>query len=218
VKCTKPACLLLTCLLPVGCGLLSPPKAEPTLAVLTKMPDDVPHERAHNVTMLVVPPETSPAYDTARMAYTVRAYEIGYFRDNEWAETPAQMLDELLVRTVRELGYFKAVLTSPADTNASYRLQTTIVELLQDHTVKPPILRLALRVQLFGASGQPIAERDIRRHSPLLEPTPYAGVIAANDAAALALRDVAQFVLDAIPRPGPRRGSIFRSVMSWNTK
>ena len=74
-------------------------------------------------------------------------YEIGYFRDNEWAETPAQMLDELLVRTVRELGYFKAVLTSPADTNASYRLQTTIVELLQDHTVKPPILRLALRVQ-----------------------------------------------------------------------
>jgi cholesterol transport system auxiliary component len=168
--------------------------------------------------MLVVPPETSPAYDTTRMAYTVRPYEIGYFRDNEWAETPAQMLDELLVRTIRELGYFKAVLTTPADASASYRLQTTIVEILQDHTVKPPILRVALRVQLFGASGQPIAERDIRRDSPLLEPTPYAGVIAANDATALALHEVAQLILDAILRPGTRRGSIFQSVTSWNTK
>jgi ABC-type uncharacterized transport system auxiliary subunit len=120
VKCTKPACLLLTCLLPVGCGLLSPPKAEPTLAVLAEMPDDLLHERAHNFTMLVVPPEASPAYDTTRMAYTVRAYEIGYFRDNEWAETPAQMLNELLVRTVRELGYFKAVLTRrPTPTQAT---------------------------------------------------------------------------------------------------
>jgi hypothetical protein len=73
VKFTKPACLLLSCLLPVGCGLLSPPKAEPTLAVLAKLPNDLPHERAHNVTMLVVPPETSPAYDTTRMAYTVHS-------------------------------------------------------------------------------------------------------------------------------------------------
>jgi cholesterol transport system auxiliary component len=176
---------------------------------LTKVPDDLPHERAHSATLLILPPEASPAYDTNRMAYTVRPYEIGYFRDNEWAETPAQMFDDLLVRTLRRLGYFKAVLSAPATERSSFRLQTTIVELLQDHTNKPPVLRLALRVQLFGAQGQPIAEREIRRDQPLLEPNPYAGVTAANDATALALRDIAQFVLEAVRGPVTRIGSIF---------
>jgi cholesterol transport system auxiliary component len=80
------------------------------------------------------------------------------------------------------------------------------------------VLRLVLRVQLFDASGQPITDRDIRRDQALLEPTPYAGVTAANDATALALRDVAQFVLEAVRVPGTRRGSIFRSVGSRSTK
>jgi cholesterol transport system auxiliary component len=209
VKRGKAACLLLSCLLLAGCGLLSAPKPEPVQAVLSKLPDGVPHAPAHNVTLLVAPPEASPAYDTTRMAYTVRPYEIGYFRDNEWAETPAQSFGELLVRAMRETGYFKAVLTSQAATGASFRLQATIVELLQDHTVKPPVLRLALHVQLFGAAGQPIADREIRRDQPMLEPTPYAGVTAANEATALALRDVAQLVLDAVRGSVARRGSIF---------
>jgi cholesterol transport system auxiliary component len=159
--------------------------------------------------LLILPPETNPAYDTNRMAYTVRRYELGYFRDNEWAEAPAQMLAELLARALREIGYFKTVLTAPGAEGASFRLQTIILELLQDHTVHPPVLRLALRVQLFRRTGQPIAEREIRRDQPLLDPIPYAGVTAANEAMALALRDVAQFVLDAVRRPVARVGSIF---------
>ena len=169
--------------------------------MLTKAPNDLSQEHARNVTLLVLQPDASAAYDTTRMAYTVQPYEIGYFRDNEWAEPPAQMLDELLVRTMREVGYFKAVLTSPDADGASFRLQTTVIELLQDHTVKPPTLRLALRVQLFGSANQPISEREIRQDQPLSEATPYAGVTAANEAVALALRDVAQFVLDAVRRP-----------------
>lgn len=203
------AWLLLTCLLLTGCGVLTGPKPEPTRAVLTGVPERLPRERTHNITLLVLPFEASPAYDTTRMAYTVRPYEIGYFRDNEWAETPAQMFDELLVRTLRDIGYFKAVLTSPAAEGVSFRLQSTVLELLQDHTTNPPVLRLALRLQLFDAAGQAIAGRDIRRDQPMREPTPYAGVVAANNASVLALRDVAQFVLEAVRRPGTRLGSIF---------
>jgi cholesterol transport system auxiliary component len=212
------ACLLLTCLLSTGCEVLTRPKPEPTRALLTEVPEKLPRERTHDATLIVLPLETSPAYDTTRMAYTVRPYEISYFRDNEWVETPAQMFDELLVSTLRDTGYFKVVLTSPAAEGASFRLQATVLELLQDHTANPPVLRLALRIQLFGAAGEAIGGRDIRRDQPLLEPTPYAGVVAANNATALALRDAAQFVLDAVRKPGTRSGSIFRSVASRNTK
>ena len=215
---SKAACALIACLLASGCALLSPPQPEPVRAVLSKVPDDLPQQTPRNATLLIEPPDASPAYDTTRMAYTIRPYEIGYFRDHEWAETPAQMFGELLLRTMRALGTFKAVSTSlPAD-GASFRLQTTIVELLQDHTVKPPVLHFALRVQLSGAAGQLIAAREIRRDQPLAEATPYDGVVAANEATAQALRDTAQFVRDAVRGSAARRGSIFSSVPSRNMK
>jgi len=65
------------------------------------MPDDVPHEPGRAATLLVLLPEISPAYDTARMAYSVKLYQLAYFRDNEWAETPAQMIQPLLVQRSR---------------------------------------------------------------------------------------------------------------------
>ena len=72
---------------------------------------------------------------TSHCYYMIGPYEIGYFRDSEWAKTPAQMLDELLVRTSRELGYCPDLAGRRL---RNFQLQATIVELLQDHTVMPP--------------------------------------------------------------------------------
>jgi cholesterol transport system auxiliary component len=191
--CVMPAVLLLA-----GCSLLLPPKSEPAKAVLSKIPDDVPHERRHAATLLVLLPEASPAYDTTRMAYSVRLYQVAYFRDNEWAETPAQMLQSLLVRTMQRTGFFRAILTPPETGGRSYELRTKILDLVQDYTASPPVLRVALRVRLLGASGQLIAGREIDLRQAMREATPYAGVIAANDALAKMLRGVARFVLDSV--------------------
>jgi len=208
VKCLSVVVLSVVLLL-TGCALVSPPKSEPVRALLNKVPDNLPSERQHNITLLVLPPETSEAYDTTRMAYSIRRYEIGYFRDNEWAEPPAQMLEDLLLSTLRETGYFKAVLASQGAERPTYQLRTTILELLQDHTVSPPVLRLALRIQLLGWGDNLIAERDIRRVQALERPTPYSGVVAANNATALALREVAQFVVGTARKPGAHSRSIF---------
>lgn len=188
--------LAAVCLIPAGCALLSPPKSEPARALLSRIPDTVPHERKRAVTLLVPPPETSAAYDTTRMAYIVRPYQLAYFRDNEWAETPAQMVQPLLVQTLEKTGYFQAVLTTPANDRPSLRLQTSIVELVQDHTVSPPVVRIVLRLEMLGASGQPIADREITVQKPMPEDTPYAGVIAMNDAIASALQETARFATE----------------------
>ena len=191
------ACITLAVLLLAGCSLLLPPRPEPAKAVLSEVPDDVPHGRRHAANLLVLLPEASPAYDTTRMAYSVKRYEVAYFRDHEWAGTPPRMVQPLLVWTLQRTGFFRAILSPPETADIGYSLRTSILDLVQDYTVTPPVLRLSLRFQLLGASGRPIAGREIKVQEAMREATPYAGVIAANDALAKVLRVAARFVLAA---------------------
>jgi cholesterol transport system auxiliary component len=182
----------------VGCSSLFPPKTEPMTAILDKLPDRVPTTAARPVTLLVRLPETSAAYDTTRMAYSVKSYQLAYFRDNQWAGTPTQMIQPLLVRTLQQTGFFRAILSPPESEPASYSLRTEILELIQDYSTSPPVLRLGLRLQLFDASGRPIAGRDIVEQETMRDARAYAGVVAANDAVANALREATLFVTSAV--------------------
>jgi cholesterol transport system auxiliary component len=182
-----------------ACSVLSAPMSEPATAVLIKLPVPIQMTRAsgHHPTLLVLQPEVSPAYDTTRMAYSVKPYEIGYFRDNQWAGTPGQMIHPLLVQALQQTEFFGGVLNSPQDARSDYTLHTEVTELVQDFTVSPPVLRLFLHLQLFDASGQAIAGRDISEHEVMHGMTSDAGVDAANDAVADALRESAKFAISS---------------------
>lgn len=181
-----------------SCSLLLPPKPEPVRALLSEVPNDLPHQRRHAVSLLILLPDTSPAYDTTRMAYSAKLYQLAYFRDNEWAETPAQMMQPLLVQTLQRTGFFRAILTPPETGPIDYTLRTILLELVQDYTITPPVLRLGFRLQLLGPSGRLIAGREISVQETMREATPYAGVLAANDAVAKALRETALFVMGSL--------------------
>lgn len=198
-------CITLAAPLLAGCSLLLPPRHEPVRALLTELPGHIPHEPRHAVTLLVLLPETNPAYDTTRMAYSVRLYQLAYFRDNEWAETPAQMIQPLLVQTLQRTGLFRAILTSPESDAISYVLRTKVLELVQDYTVKPPILRVALRLHLLDASGRAIAGHELAAQEEMRAAAPYAGVIAANDAVAKLLGQVRAELGALSDRSGARR-------------
>jgi len=189
--------IALAMLLLAGCNVLSPVKDETTLAVINKLPTDIPQQQSHDATLLLLPPDTSVMYDTTQMAYTSKPYQIEYFIHHEWGATPAQMLLPLLGSTLEGTGYFSAILTPPYTGSYTYALRTQILELVQDFTTEPATLRLALRVDLIdGKSNQPIASRKISLSEPLQGKTPYAGVVAANDATAKALQQIAGFVLE----------------------
>ena len=82
----------------------------------------------------------------------------------------------------------------------TYALRTEIVELLQDFTQEPPVLRLVLRVRLSdGPSDRTLATREIALREPMRAKAPQAGVMAANEAMAQALRELATFVLRETP-------------------
>jgi phosphopantetheinyl transferase (holo-ACP synthase) len=71
------------------------------------------------------------------------------------------------------------------------------MELTQDYTRSPPLMRLALHLRLFDESGQAVAEREITERETMQAATSYAGVNAANEALAKALRGAAEFVMSA---------------------
>jgi len=192
------ACIALVTFSLPGCSLLLPPRPEPIKAILSEVPNEVPRERRHTASLLVLLPDIRPAYDTTRMAYSMKLYQLAYFRDNEWAETPAQMILPLLVQTLQRTGFFGAILTPPESGRTDYTLRTNILDLVQDYTVSPPVLRFAFRLQLLGASGRLIAGREIAVQETMREATPYAGVLAANDVLAKALRMAAGFVLNSV--------------------
>jgi cholesterol transport system auxiliary component len=180
-----------------GCALLSPVKIETKKNVLNKVPIDVPSEKTRPATLLVLAPETNAIYDTTQMAYTTEAYQIGYFSQNEWAETPSQMIQPLIVQTIRNTGFFSEVVSPPHFGRHTFALRTEIQELKQDFTSDPATLQLAMRFDLSReATNEVTATKELSVQEPMREKTPYAGVVAANDAMAKLLRELAKFIVD----------------------
>lgn len=192
----RAATLLLPGLLLQACALLPAPEAPPTLSVLDQMPAEVPRRPQGTRTILVLAPEARPLFDTPQMAYTSQPHQVAYFARNQWAERPARMLQPLLVRTLEATGSF-AVVTPPYTGAPVLTLRTELTELTQDFTQEPPVLRLALRMQLSDdASKRTLLTREIALRETMLQRAPAAGVAAANEAMAKALRGLAMLVLE----------------------
>ena len=191
------------CLAVTGCALLStPPKVIVEKAVLTEVPHDLPQRASRGNTVLVFPPKTTPLYDTTQMAYRTQPHEVAYFSEREWGETPSQMLYPLVVRTLENTHAFRAVLTEPFAARYSYALRTEILELIQDFSSESATLVLSLRFQLtdYGAKTV-IATKEVSVREPMRERNSYAGVMAANEATAKALQQMARYVLQATEAP-----------------
>jgi cholesterol transport system auxiliary component len=199
------AVMACTALLLASCSLFTPVTSDPSKAVLNQLPLDVPQRTPHTATLLVLAPDTSPIYDTTRMAYISHPFQVAYFSKLEWAATPSQMLLPLLVRTLEKTRYFSAVITPPYAGSYSYALRSEIVAITQDFTTEPAAVRLSLRLQLSDSTGQIIATREIELREPLHEKTSYAGVIATNHVTAEALQEVAGFVLGGVDSGSHRK-------------
>jgi cholesterol transport system auxiliary component len=179
-----------------GCALLSPVKTDTKKYALNDIPLDLPSERTQSAILLVLVPETEPLYATTQMAYTTQAYQIAYFSQNEWAETPSQMIQPLIVETLRHTHYFSDVLSSPDFGRHTFTLRSEILEIKQDFTSEPAMLQLTMRFYLSReATNEVIATKELSVHEPMRERNPYAGVVAANEAVAKLLRELTRFVV-----------------------
>jgi cholesterol transport system auxiliary component len=187
--------------LSAGCSVFAPVRFEITSYVLDKLPVGLQATAAGPSAISVPMPEAAPLYATRRMAYSTERHQIGHFNESEWALPPAQMMQPLLVETLRRTGRFAAVDAAVA-ARANFTLRSEVLEVLQDFTVQPALFRLRMRVSLErGADRGIVAARELSATEPLRENTASAGVAAGNEAMEKLLREVAAFALENTPPP-----------------
>lgn len=182
-----------------GCALLTPVNTKTTLYTIDQMPEKVPRASKHPVSLLVLMPEASAVYNTTKMAYSLQPHVISYYGKNQWGGMPAQMIQPLIVGTIQNTNYFQAVFTPPLASDATYTLRTQLLELLQDYTVKPAVLRMTVRVTLMNTiNNQAVATATFPSVFPMQQNTAYAGVLAANQATASSLRRISEFIITTL--------------------
>ncbi len=144
--------------------------------------------------LLVGPPQAEAGFDTPRMAYVVRPYEVRYYALNQWADTPARMLAPLLVQALEKSGAWQAVIPMPSALRGDYRLDTLGVALEQQFLETPSRVRMALRAQLIDLREPSVVGT---RRFEVLEPAPsedaYGGALGANRAVTKLLEQIAQW-------------------------
>lgn len=200
VICIRHIIIGMLALTAAGCSLLSPVNTKPpTKYVLNSIPAPTARRHARAITLMVGMPETRPVYDTTQIAYSIKPYQVSYFSQNQWAETPSQMLQPLIVQTLQNTHYFHAIVTPPFAGRYDYVLNTQILQMQEDFTHIPATFKLTLRVQLNRIStNEVIGTKQIFICEPLAHKTPYCGIVAANKAVAKALQEMTAFCLERI--------------------
>jgi cholesterol transport system auxiliary component len=148
-------------------------------------------------TVMIMPTESRPIYNTTLMVYRIRPYQVNYYAKNQWAETPLQMFHSLLMRSLRKSNLFYAVVAPSYIGKVDYLLNTEIIEL--QHDIMRKNIRFSVAIQLYKMKTQKvIANRLFTVQVPARENTPYAGVVAANKAEAIILRKMIKFFFNTL--------------------
>lgn len=154
---------------------------------------------SHPVTILVTAPEAVAGFQTQAMRYIKKPYQLESFVKNEWSAPPADMLFPLVVKSLQQTGYFRAVASSPYSEEADFRLDTQLLTLDQSFLNKPSMLEFAVKIVLTRTvDNKVIASKIVHLAIPCPTETPYGGVVAANQATMQFTAILVKFVISHI--------------------
>ncbi len=139
-------------------------------------------------------PQARAGYDSPRMVYIQRPYELNYYAHNEWADGPARMLWPLLVKALEASGRFSALVDGPKGVLADLRLDTEIMNLQNEVDAQRSQGRVVLRAQLIELGAHRVlGTQTFEAVEPAPSADPYGGVAAINRALARVLEEIVEF-------------------------
>lgn len=192
--------ILLGIILLSGCvfsPIKTPPLSSYTITNWKNAP--LPTHSVSRKTLVVMTPIASPGYRSYDMIYVTIPYELRSFANHRWVAPPADLLLPLMVNRIRATGYFHAVVASPFTGVANDQLNTRLLVLQQEFLQPQSQVRLKMQATLMNvATGRVIASRNFQAVVPANENNPYGGVLAANQAAHVVMRQIAQFVVKKV--------------------
>jgi cholesterol transport system auxiliary component len=145
------------------------------------------------------PPQAEPGFETPRMVYLKRPYELEYFAANQWADTPANMVAPLLAQSLSQSGILRDVVLLPSLIPGDYRLDVYGFALQQEFFQQPSRVRVTARAQLVDLKLSMIVGM---QRFEAIEPAPsenaYGGVVAANRAVAALLDQITVWLRECV--------------------
>lgn len=195
--------LIITLLLSSCSGILGPVKIPEVNTYTLAATGYAAHARHQKkITLMLATPTASPGYQSKKMIYNKRPLEVKSFTKNQWAGTPADMLQPLLLQSLRDTGYFHAVIAPPISAERHYRLAVNLIELRQDFTREPSRVRMVLQASVVDdSSNKVLASRVFSSVIATKCDSPYGGVVAANKATYRILGAVSLFCVNTIAHP-----------------
>lgn len=149
---------------------------------------------AKPITLLVNVPKTHPTYQNHGMIYRQHAYQVEAYSRHRWVSSPVKMLQPLIVQRLSSMPQFHAVVASPFAGRSDYRLDTEIIDFSQVTDKAPGYFQVTIAAQIVDAkTSRVISSRRFSYQQPTTSLDPRAGVIAANQAMARILEDLAVF-------------------------
>ena len=190
--------VLTSVLLLAGCtGLSAQPVTSQTIYVLEAQRATKPAQVKRDIVLAVSEPQTRPGFDTPQIAYVQKPHELNYFVTSRWADTPARMLEPLLVQAMEQADSFRAVVQRPGAVPADVRLDTELIRLQHDFVTRPSRVQLTLRAQLIDVRGQRVlAVKQFDESENAASDNAYGGVTAANRAVQRMLDQLVDFCVN----------------------
>lgn len=138
-----------------------------------------------------------PGFETPRMVYVKRPYELEHYALNQWADQPARMFTSLMVQALSRTGSWRAVVPSPGSIRGDFRLDSYGFSLQQEFMQDPSLVRVTVRAQLVEMKElRVVAARAFEVVEKAQNNDAYSGVVAANRAIAALLDDLASWLQD----------------------
>lgn len=145
------------------------------------------------------PPQAEPGFETPRMVYLKRPYELEYFATNQWADTPANMVAPLLAQSLSQSGILRDVVLLPSSVPGDYRLDVYGFALQQEFFQVPSRVRVTMRAQLVDLKLSTIVGMQrFETVEPASSENAYGGVVAANRAVAVLLDQITVWLRECI--------------------
>lgn len=176
-----------------GCSVLSPVGTTPMTNYEISSVPSVRHQPMRQGDLLVMAMQSDPLYSSSQMAYRLSPYQLHYYARNRWLESPATMLQPLLVQTLQQTHAFHSVDSLPSMAHHNYLLSTRLVRLEQVFLQDSSHVVLSVQAQIVDVgSGRILASKEFTV-SEEASMNACGDAVATNKAAERVLRQIAQF-------------------------
>jgi cholesterol transport system auxiliary component len=170
-------------LLSGGCSLLGAPVKTPELHTY-RLQAELPKINAAargKATLLIANPKAIAPFDSSKMQYVQMPYVLKSFRNNRWAAPPTQMLASQMQLSLQSSGEYAAVVMEPYIGAAKWRLDSQLLDISQDFSHNPTMVKLAVNVQLLDLdTKQVVVSKLFNLAAATRQNTAYSGVLALN--------------------------------------